>query len=141
MVFRYAALPPWRPEKTMKVFARVTQFNPLLLVCDSGAIGLPPLLGRAPIIATDTCIAVRNATANGLVTRLVVSDEFVARPGELVCTRRLLTPNRVVAVSSVLLETFAAVVTHQAQSMVRIYTNDPLVPDRIVVIVGEHAQP
>ncbi|SDY56576.1 hypothetical protein SAMN04487939_103215 [Lysobacter sp. yr284] len=127
--------------RCMKVFARITQYNPVLLVCDSGALNLPPLSGKLPIQVTDACIAIRNATANGLPVRLLVSDEFVARPGELVCTRRLTTPNRAVVVTSVLLETFAAVVTRRTQSLVRVYANDPLVPDRIVVVVGEHMQP
>jgi len=123
----------------MKAHVRITQFNPVVLVCDSGALGLPPLVGKVPIQATDTCIAIRNATANGLVTRLIVSDEFVARPGELVCTRRISTPSRVLVVTSVLLETFASVLTRRSDCVVRVYTNDPLVPDRVVVIVGEHS--
>lgn len=122
----------------MKAHVRITQFNPVVLVCDSGALGLPPLVGKVPIQATDTCIAIRNATANGLVTRLIVSDEFVARPGELVCTRRIATPSGVLVVTSVLLETFASVLTRRSDCVVRVYTNDPLVPDRVVVIVGEH---
>lgn len=123
----------------MKAHVRITQFNPVVLVCDSGALGLPPLVGKVPIQATDTCIAIRNATANGLVTRLIVSDEFVARPGELVCTRRITTPSGVLVVTSVLLETFASVLTRRSDCVVRVYTNDPLVPDRVVVIVGEHS--
>lgn len=123
----------------MKAHVRITQFNPVVLVCDSGALGLPPLVGKVPIQATDTCIAIRNATANGLVTRLIVSDEFVARPGELVCTRRISTPSGALVVTSVLLETFASVLTRRSDCVVRVYTNDPLVPDRVVVIVGEHA--
>ena len=123
----------------MKAHIRITQFNPVVLVCDSGALGLPPLIGKVAIQATDTCIAIRNATANGLITRLIVSDEFVARPGELVCTRRISTPSGALVVMSVLLETFASVMTRRSDCIVRVYTNDPLVPDRVVVIVGEHS--
>lgn len=125
----------------MKVFVRITQYNPVLLVCDSGVLNLPPLNGKQPIQASDACIAIRTASVNGLPVRLLVADEFVARPGELVCTRRLATPNRAVVATSVLLETFAAVVTRRTHSLVRVYANDPLVPDRIVVVVGEHMQP
>lgn len=125
----------------MKVFLRMTQFNPVLLVCDSGAQNLPYLTGVPLVQASDTCIAVRNATAAGVATRLLVTDEFIARPGDLVCTRRLATPNRVVVVCSVLLEVFASVITRRERSLVRVYANDAVAPDRIVVIVGEHKQP
>lgn len=102
---------------------------------------MPHLSGALPIQATDTCIAVRNATADGVETRLLVTDEFIARPGDLVCTRRLATPNQVVVVCSVLLEVFASVITRRDHSLVRVYTNAAVAPDRIVVAVGEHRQP
>ncbi len=124
----------------MKVFVRVTQYNPVLLVCDSGALGLPALTGKGPIQVSDACVAVRSASANGLVTRLLVTDEWVARPGDLICRQYIRTPNRAVVVCSVLLEVYAAVVTRTTRSLVRVYTNDPVAPDRVVVVVGERDQ-
>ncbi|MFK3646927.1 hypothetical protein ACI2IY_00625 [Lysobacter enzymogenes] len=125
----------------MRVFVRVTEFNPVLLVCDSGALGLPALTGKGPLQVSDTCIAVRNASANGLTTRLLVTDELVARPGDLICRQVIRTPNRAVVVCSVLLEVYAAVVTRRTRSLVRVFTNDPVTPDRVVVVVGEQEQP
>jgi len=125
----------------MRVFVRVTQYNPVLLVCDSGALGLPALTGKGPVQLSDTCIAIRNASGNGLTTRLLVTDEWVARPGDLICRHFIRTPNRAVVVCSVLLETYAAVVTRRTRSLVRVFTNDPVAPDRVVVVVGEQEHP
>lgn len=125
----------------MGVFVRLTEYNPVLLVCDSGALGLPALTGKGPIQISDTCIAIRNATANGLPTRLLVTDELVARPGDLICRHFIRTPNRAVVVCSVLLEVYGSVVTRKTRSLVRVFTNDPVTPDRVVVVVGEQGQP
>jgi len=118
----------------MTASARAAPPNSLVLIGDTSDWVLPESMGQSLISATDSCVAVGCRAADDGETEFVLGSAREVDPGEPPAFEAVLrTPSRRIAVCSVLGESILDAGVDGQRTRVRVWLNDPVEPDRIIV--------
>jgi hypothetical protein len=94
-------------------------------------------MGRSLIAATSSCIAVGCRSESDGETEFILGTTGDIDPGLHPAFEGMLkTPNRKVAVRSVLGKTILEATVSELQTKIRVWVNDPKEPDRIIIGIG-----
>jgi hypothetical protein len=125
----------------MRTTTRIAPPNSLILVMDQSVGVIPGLEGSdaSRPAATRSCIAVCTLAAVDGETSILLSDEaadLLGHPGSPIFDGVIDTPAHRISVVSTQLELLAEVEVAWLRTRVRIWTNDPVEPDEIAIVVG-----
>jgi len=114
--------------------AKVAPPNSLVLISDSSGAEIPETMAGSLIASTNSCIAVGCQSDVDGETEFTLGTTREVDPGDKPVFQGMLkTPNRRVAVRSVLGHTILETPVTQEQTTVRVWVNDPKEPDRVIV--------
>jgi hypothetical protein len=111
--------------------------NSLILIEDSGGGEIPASMGGSLVASTDTCIAVGCRSDIHGDTQFTLGETHDVDPGGYPTFRGMLkTPNRRIALMSVIGQVILEVPVPQQHTIVRVWVNDPSEPDHVIVGIG-----
>lgn len=101
-------------------------------------VDVPVEYGAVGIFGTDECLVVTCLPWNEGETRITLGSfkKMPSRPTAPVFDGMLKTPSYRVVVSDVNMPEILAMDVPEAETRIRIWTNDPLCPDDVVIAVG-----
>lgn len=122
----------------MRVSVDVDVPNALLFVMDHSCGVLPDELVRGVSVwATSSCVAVGTLAGCDGSTHVAFDDQPMEEAGAPQFDGTVLTPTKTLSVCTVLDEIVLSREVDSELVRVRIWTNHPTVPDRIVVVVSK----
>jgi hypothetical protein len=109
----------------------------LVLVEDPSGGEIPENVAASLIVSTSSCIAVGCRSDVDGVTEFTLGATREVDPGDHPAFEgEVKTPNRKIAIRSVLGQTILEAPVPQEQTTVRVWVNDPKEPDRVTVGIG-----
>lgn len=118
----------------MATSARIAPPNSLVLVADPSGGEIPETMAGSLIASTSSCIAVGCRSDVDGETEFTLGSTREVDPGNRPAFEgKLNTPNRKIAVRSVLGQTILEATVPQQQTTVRVWVNDPKEPDKVIV--------
>jgi hypothetical protein len=116
---------------------KVAPPNSLILIEDLGGGEVPASMGGSLVVSTDSCIAVGCRSDVDGDTQFTLGETHDVDPGGHPIFRGLLkTPNRRVALVSVIGQVILEAPVPQQQTIVRVWVNHPSEPDHVIVGIG-----
>jgi hypothetical protein len=116
---------------------KVAPPNSLILIEDLGGGEVPASMGGSLVVSTDSCIAVGCRSDVDGDTQFTLGETHDVDPGGHPIFRGLLkTPNRRVALVSVIGQVILEAAVLQQQTIVRVWVNHPSEPDHVIVGIG-----
>ena len=113
---------------------RVSPPNSVVLLMDAGGGVVPKTMAGSVIAATETCIAVGCKSEDDGNTELTLgSVQQVGLKERPTFEGRIATPSRRIVIKNVLGEYLLEEMVLNDESTLRIWLNDPMEPDKIVV--------
>jgi hypothetical protein len=117
--------------------AKIAPPNSLILIEDLGGGEIPASMGESLVVSTDSCIAVGCRSDIDGDTQFTLGETQEVDPGGHPIFRGMLnTPNRRIALISVIGQVILEAPVPQQQTIVRVWVNDPSEPDHVVVGIG-----
>jgi hypothetical protein len=120
--------------------AQSAKFAPpysLILVAGSRGAEIPISMGESIVASTDSCIAVGCRPEIDGDTEFTLGETHEVDPGDHPTFRGILkTPNRRIALRSVIGQTILETPVPEQQTIVRVWVNDPSEPDQVIVGIG-----
>ena len=121
----------------MATSAKVAPPNAMVLVADPSGGEIPKTMTGALIASTSSCITVGCRSDVDGETEFTLGRTREVDPGDRPAFEgKLKTPNRKIAVRSVLGRTILETPVPQQQTMIRVWVNDPKEPNRVIIGVG-----
>jgi hypothetical protein len=109
----------------------------IVLIDDPSGGTVPEFVHDTPIMATDSCIAVTCWPEVDGKTEFVMGDAKDVDPGARPAFEgHVKTPNKKIILETVERNTLLEMPTSQLNTKVRIWTNRPKAPDKIIIGVG-----
>ncbi len=111
--------------------------NSLVLVMDASIGEIPHSMGDGAIVSTDSCVAIGTLSeVDGETTIVLTDQEDCANNQNPSFDGTLRVPTREISVCSVDDEKLITLSVVSEASRIRIFTNDPSEPDRVVILVS-----
>jgi hypothetical protein len=121
----------------MKRTAEIAPPNSLLLLMDPASGEIPELIGERLVAATASCVAVGTLSAQDGTTRIILTDELAPQDNAApVYDGVIATPNRTLAVCTVLLDVLVEIDVPSTRARLRVWANHPTEPDEILALVS-----
>jgi hypothetical protein len=119
---------------TMSVSRRIAVPNALILISGPNGGSIPDLMRGSLIASTPSCVAVGcMADCNGKTEVTLGAGHEVGLRGAPVFEGELDTPNREIAVRTVLRENILQATVPHPITRVRIWVNHPSEPDKVII--------
>src|SRR5262245_29994485 len=116
---------------------RIAPPNSLILIMDPAAREVPESLGGELIAATQSCLAIGTRAAMDGDTFISFGEYEAAAHQPPVLDRIMNTPQRKLAVCTVLKEPLMTLSVPDLRTRVRVWTNDAFEPYRVRIAVGD----
>ena len=121
----------------MSESAKIAPPYSLVLVGDPSGREIPNIVAGSVIASTSSCIAVGCLSEVDGETEFTLGATPDVNPGiDPAFEGKLKTPNRMIAVRSVLHETILEATVPEEQTTVRVWVNDPTEPDKVIIGFG-----
>jgi len=121
----------------MATSVKIAPPNSVVLVADPSDGEIPDTMGGSLIAATNSCVAVGCRSEADGETEFTLGRTDEVDPGSRPAFEgNLKTPNRKIAVRSVLSKTILEAPVPQQHTTIRVWVNDPKEPDNVIVGIG-----
>ncbi len=118
----------------MKEYLTTSPPNSLILVMDYAAGELPERITDELVVATKSCLAIGTLSAADGETRITLTDRIDGIDiGDLAFDGVLATPNHELSVCNVKNERMITLLVPSERTRVKVFANDPVEPDDIVI--------
>jgi hypothetical protein len=123
-----------RNATIMTTSSRLAVPNALILISDVGGGTAPDIMRRTLIASTPSCIAVGcMSDCNGETEVTLGATQEIGRRHRPAFEGELATPNRAIAVRTVLRGTISQVRVPDLRTKVRVWVNHPQEPDKVII--------